>query len=299
MIRFEDPGYLLLLALPLLWWWLKRSASLGFSSVKLVKNVQGTGRARIAWVLPAATGLGLALLVLSLARPQWEEREVSEFTEGIDIMLLLDVSSSMSEGSNLDDAKRVVKAFAQSRTADRVGLITFARFPKIVCPLTTDSEALGRMIDPLESMPQGSPLDGTGIGAALAEAARVLDRSEGDCVTILLTDGEENQFAIEPGIAARLCAEMKIKVYTVAATEEIDTTLHERVASLTGGRFQTAVGEARLEAVYREIDTLEKRPVEARQLILRSELYRWLLLPAALLMLLEFLLSRTVLTRIP
>jgi Ca-activated chloride channel family protein len=299
MIRFEDPGYLLLLALPLLWWWLKRPASIGFSSTGLLSTVQGKGRARLAFILPAATGLGLVLLVIALARPQWEEREVFGFTEGIDMVLLLDVSSSMTERSHLEEAKKVVRAFAQARTSDRVGLITFARYPKLVCPLTTDSEALARMIDPLAPMALGSELDGTGIGAALAEAARVLERSEGDRVAILLTDGEENQFVIEPDIAARLCAELKIKVYTVAASEEIDTSLHERIAALTGGRFRTAVGEARLDAVFREIDALEKRPVEDRPVVRRAELFRWLLLPAALLMLLEFLLSRTFLKRIP
>ena len=160
-------------------------------------------------------------------------------------------------------------------------------------------------------------MDGTAIGAALAEAARRFDGmggpagEESDRVVILLTDGEENQFYVDPLEAARLCADLNIKVYTVASTRaapggsgaEVEggapDGLHEEIARITGGRFAEASSPPGLEAVYAGIDALETRPLEEQYYTEVHDLFRWFLVPAAVLLFLEFLLARTFSLRMP
>jgi Ca-activated chloride channel family protein len=224
--------------------------------------------------------------------------------------------SVMENGrSNLDVGKEVIRGFVGARGQDRMGLISFARFPKLVCPLTTDGSALTRFIEDQACESQGSALDGTAIGAALAEAAwrfsTAYPGEQRDRVVILLTDGEENQHRVDPLVAAKLCKEERIRVYPVAAAgltarEGLDAEgsdpslrLHKEIAALTGGQAQKAEQAADLERVYQKIDRLEKKPLESRYYSFVHDLYRWPLLFAALLLCLEFLLARTLCLRIP
>jgi Ca-activated chloride channel family protein len=180
-----------------------------------------------------------------------------------------------------------------------------------------EKEAVAAFIDRLQCVPQSSELDGTAIGAALAEAARRFEKfnsgkeDEADRVVVLMTDGEENQFYVDPGEAAQLCADLKMKVYTVSAARSGPAgggaddqagpagSLHEEIARITGGRYAEASSAKDLGAVYAGIDALEKRPLEERHYSERHDLFRWFLLPAAILLFFEFLFARTLCLRVP
>jgi Ca-activated chloride channel family protein len=294
-----------------------------FPCEALIRTVAGKGRARLSGIPTVFKAAGLLLLVAGLARPVWRAENQSFQREGIDLFLLVDISSSMSEKvldgtrSNLQVAGEVVKTFVQGRQSDRIGVISFARFPKLECPLTMEEAAVHTLIDRLRTVPRGSEMDGTAIGAALAEAARRFEGmgdaagEKSDRVVILLTDGEENQFYVDPLEAARLCADLKIKVYTVAsasaATGSVGAPveggppggLHEEIARITGGRFAEASSPADLGAVFDGIDALEKRPLEERYYVEVYDLFRWFLVPAAALLFLEFLLARSFYLRMP
>ncbi len=333
-MMFHDPGYLLFVALIPLWLIGKRTflqpASVGFSNVGLVKRAVGSGGIRPGAVMTFMRCAGFFLMALALAGPQMERKEVVLKSEGLDMFLIVDVSSSMSDRSldedrsNLEAAVEVMKGFARSRSNDRLGLISFARFPELVCPLTTDREAVVSFLDGLACVPQGSDMDGTAIGAALGEASRrfaSLDdggKRSGEegagKVVVLVTDGEENRFTLDPVKAAGLLDQLDVKAYTVAvfsggidseasegagAGRPISTKVQEAVARITGGEFARASSYHDLNGIYEKIDELEKRPVERRHFTEREELFRWLLLPGAFLILVEFILRKTVFVRIP
>jgi Ca-activated chloride channel family protein len=329
MISFADPGFLLLLLAVPLWLWARRTwlrpPTLAFSSLASLESHSRKGRARWAGLPEALQVLGLVGLVIALARPVQEERHVSMSAEGTDILLLIDVSSSMSgrglaeDRSNLEVAREIVKGFVDARLDDRLGVIAFARFPKRICPLTADRDAIKALIDRLQAVPRGTDLDGTGIGAALAEAARLVsdmedaqppDTESCDRVVVLLTDGEENQHRIEPLDAARLLADAGIRVYTVSAAgpegaeaggalSRPDEDLLEAVANITGGRHSSARSAEDIEAVYDEIDRLEKKPVMQESWSEQHDLYRAFLGPAAILIAFAVFLRKTLLARMP
>jgi len=202
-------------------------------------------------------------------------------TEGIDIVLCLDLSSSMTSNdldaqrSRLDVAKAAAKRFIAGRPHDRIGLVGFARYPDLRCPPTLDHAALARIVDATTMVSSDGPEDATGIGTAVARAAQVLRGSEADSkVVILLTDGDENVATedkpeeIAPIHAAQLARELGIRVYAISAGLgrsgrdgawiDLDTTQMRRLADETGGKFFAARDADAVAGVYTEIDALEK-----------------------------------------
>ncbi|MBU0754650.1 MAG: VWA domain-containing protein [Planctomycetes bacterium] len=331
MMIFQDPWVLLSAILILLWalarrFWM-RPAAIDFSSLALMSAWVGKGRSRPDWIPPWMEAVSLLLVVVALARPQEVERGATVIREGTEIVLCLDISSSMArqglagDRSDLEVAKTVIRSFVAARTGDALGLITFAGYPRLACPLTLDHEALSFFIEKQECMVQGSPLDGTGIGAALGEAARrfeeradrtaALGNPVKDRVVILLTDGEENQHRIEPLDAARLCAQLKIRVYTVfaggagaaassfAAPRDQDHRLLKEVARITGGMHVAATRANDLETVFDAINALEKKPLIRENFVRRRDLYRSVLVPASILFLSAFILAKTLFLRVP
>lgn len=223
---------------------------------------------------------GLMFVVVALARPVGRD-PLPLTTEGIDIVLCLDISSSMratdmdEKRTRLDVAKESAAAFISGRPNDRIGLVCFARYPDLRCPLTLDHRALQNFLGGVEMVDEEGPEDATGIGTAVAQAAHVLGTSEAKSkVVILLTDGEENVATedtpgeIAPIHAAQLCKELDVRVYTVAAgigrrsragaVVPLDTRQVQRVASKTGGRFFAARDAEAVSGVYAAIDRLEK-----------------------------------------
>ena len=266
----------------------------------------------------------LSLLIITLARPQLSQSREHSIAQGIDILLVLDISESMRAedfaGANrIQTAKSVIKAFLAHRENDRIGLVIFAGESFTLCPLTLDYAVLAELLSDVEI---GQLEDGTAIGDALATATHRLRASASKTkIVILLTDGENNAGSITPETAAVLAASDGIKVYTIGMGKEggaripyADTTFGKRyrevltyldegtlkqIANATGGSYFRATDTQSLQQIYAEIDRFEKTKFETINTIVRKELVGYFLIPAVLLLGIEMLLSHTVLRKIP
>lgn len=244
-------------------------------------------RVKLYRFLPLLPIAGLVCFILALARPQLTLIEEKITAEGIDIMLVMDLSSSMlSRDFNpdrLEVSKKVAQDFVNRRTHDRIGLVAFAGEAYTQCPLTMDHTIL---IDFIDRLSVGSVEDGTAIGMGLATAVnRIKEAQVPSKIIILLTDGVNNAGYIAPLTAAEIAATMGVKVYTVAvgsmgnalspinrlmngryifgmAKVEIDTDLLKNISDMTGGQFYRATDNQSLEKIYEEIDRLEKTEIE-------------------------------------
>lgn len=303
-----DPLVLVVLPVALLvtLWARARGRAFGRSSV--VAAVPASARQRLGFVPSVLQLSALACAVVALARPLRSNVEHAVHSEGVDIALVLDRSGSMQfedlePGKNrLQVVKEVVGEFAKRRMTDResaadsVALITFARYPQLLCPFTLDVDALAGFLEQVE-LAKREEEDGTAIGVGLAKAVSILRESDARSrVCVLLTDGENNVDDIPPAAAAELAAEEGIKVYTVYAARYVyehhpfrgfvptrrapDTSELERMAELTGGRFYRATDQAELENIYAEIEQLERTPRSEQRFEETFDLYPWWLAPA-------------------
>ena len=266
----------------------------------------------------------LALLIVTLARPQLSQSREHKLAKGIDILLVLDISESMRaedfEGANrIQTAKLVINDFLAHRENDRIGLVVFAGESFTLCPLTLDYPVL---VELLSDVKLGQLEDGTAIGDALATATHRLRVSQSKAkIVILLTDGENNAGSITPETAASLAKSFGIKVYTIGMGKEggaripyADTTFGKRyrevltyldentlklIARTTGGSYFRATDGQSLKRIYTEIDRFEKTKFEVANAIVRKELVGYFLIPTMLLLGIEILLSNTVLRKIP
>ncbi len=315
--------FLLLLIIPLLVYlryYRRRRPRVRFSDLYGIRNLYPGFGVLIQPLFPILYTIGLVLLVIALARPQkgLVQREVH--TEGVDIILLVDVSPSMaaedfstvSERMNrLDAAKKVIDSFIRSRPDDRIGVVAFAAVPYSIAPLTLDHGWILQQVQRLES---GSLGDATGIGDSLASAVNRLRESEAKSkLVILLTDGVNNTGEITPANAAQAAKALGIKVYTVAAgTEgivripmqspfggthytrqrsEIDEATLQMIAEETGARFFRATDLNSLQDVYDEIDTMEKTEMDIEQYTRFEERFMPFAAGALILLALERFLS--------
>lgn len=326
-MTFADPQLLwLLLAVPVVgvwsWWRRRREGGLRYSDVGPVRVAPVSWTVRLRW-LPAALRMGaLALGILALARPQSQEVTRTKTAEGIDIMLVLDTSSSMEaedfRPTRFAAAREAADAFVQGRVSDRVGLVVFAAEAYTQVPLTLDYSFLRRM---LEEVRVGVVEDGTAIGTALATAVNRLKDSKAESkVAILLTDGRNNRGQIDPQTAAEIAATMGVRVYAIGVgsaedtspqtepqsrqssgdeTAGVDAEMLQAVSTSTGGRYFSATNRDALGNIYAEIDTMEATPVDERIYTDRAEQYPWFLIPALGLVLLEVGLSTTLFRRFP
>ncbi|HEY8490156.1 MAG TPA: VWA domain-containing protein, partial [Dehalococcoidia bacterium] len=300
--RFADPAWLALLALlPLLVLALRRARAarpaILFSSTGLARDLPRGWRARLLPAVPALRLAAAALVILALARPQRGEALGTVPGQGIDIVLLLDISSSMDqpagpEGSKLDVAKAVLKEFVQGRESDRIGLVAFQKETYLASPLTLDYRALQRLVDDLNSelLP-----DGTAIGLAMAEGLNALRESEARSrIMILLTDGENNEHLVEPEDAAAMAASLRVRTYTIGFGREgdnLDEETLQRIAETSGGRYYHAGDAGALREIYEEIGRLETSRVERDRFTRYRELAPYLLVPAVGVVLLELALA--------
>lgn len=298
-----------------------RSALFGPGEILFApKPLPGSWRTRLVLAPRALEIAGLLALALALARPV-ERVALPPATEGIDILLCLDVSSSMAANdldparSRLAVAKEAAARFAAGRPADRVGLVTFARYPDVRCPLTLDHQALAEILGGVAMVEPDGPEDATGIGTAVGRAVQVLRAGKAKSkVVILLSDGEENVASqatpeeIAPVHAAQLARESGVRVYTVSAGigkrnakgewVPFDHREVKLVADATGGRFFEARDAGALAAVYENIDRLEKsRLEEVRYRI--EERFLPFLAAGLLLLALAHVLGSTVLEVLP
>ncbi|MBI1317112.1 VWA domain-containing protein [bacterium] len=261
----------------------------------------------------------LGLLIVGLARPRSEDLNVERQSKtGVDIAIALDVSASMLsrdfKPNRLEASKAVVQRFIEGRPTDRIGLVAFAGESYTACPLTTDHRLL---IDALGRLDFGKITDGTAIGMGLANAVNRLRNTQGESkIAVLVTDGVNNQGAIDPETALVLAKETGLKVYTIGvgttgmapspyayapgggllyrmAPVEIDEDLLKRIAQATGGRYFRATDNASLDEIYREIDRLEKIEVEETRYLNYREHYRGWVWAASILLMLDVLLRLT------
>lgn len=329
MFRFEDPWWLSFLAgVPLLIWWYfrkgrLRQASLRFSTLKVLSSLTGSRSSWKHYLTFVVRVIAVMLLILGMARPQLgnSEREIS--AEGIDIMLVLDISSSMRavdfKPNRLEAAKRVAVDFVKDRVSDRIGLVVFAGESFLQCPLTIDYDVLTNFIKQVEIIDQR--YDGTAIGMALANAInRLRDTPGKESVIILLSDGRNNAGELDPLTAANLAKTYGIKVYTIGAGKEgealypfdtqfgqrlmpvrvdIDEQSLQEIAEMTGGKYFRAEDEQSLATIYQEISQMEKTEYKVKEYTNWRELFPWFLLPAFGLLLGERILEATILRRLP
>lgn len=318
-----DPWMLLLALLAPLALWLRHrrgAPSVRFAPGSFLQNGPDSWRVRllpIPWMLQV---LGLLLVVLALARPVHREPLPFEI-DGIDILLCLDMSSSMTANdmdlrrTRLDVARDAAARFITGRPNDRIGLICFARYPDLNCPPTLDHDALKELLSMATTVSSDGPEDATGIGTAVARAAQVLSHSDAKSrVVILLTDGAENVATaqtpeeIAPLHAAQLCEELGVRVYTIAAGigspdpsgewVPLDTGQVERLAEKTGGRFFEARDAGAVASVYGYIDDLEKVELEEPRYKF-EERFLIFLIAALVLLLTTRLLQSTILEVLP
>ena len=329
IMHFASPYYLWLLTLlvPMIgyyvWRTLQGGAAIRISGVAGVVRAPKTVRYYLRHLPFALRAAAFALLVVALARPQDVEQNVRTNTEGIDIMLAIDVSGSMLardfKPDRITAAKEVAGSFIADRYGDRIGLVAFAGEAFTQSPLTTDQSTLQTLLARIRS---GLIEDGTAIGNGLATAINRLRESDAKSkVIILLTDGVNNQGQIAPMTAAEIAKAQGIRVYTIGVgTEgmapypaidmfgnitfvnqkvEIDEKTLTAISDMTGGKYFRATDKAKLKAIYDEINQLEKSKVEVTEHVSYHELYLAWVLAALGLLLAEFLLANLVLKRIP
>lgn len=329
-MEFASPKILwfLLLLIPLVAYYIYRTrrggVAITVSTTDSVKNAPKTVRyflRHIPFVLRLAS---LSLIIVAMARPQSAEHYTNTTTEGIDIVLAVDVSTSMLARDFLPDrlnvAKEVASEFISDRTGDRIGLVVFAGEAFTQSPLTTDQSSLQTMLGRVRS---GLIDDGTAIGNGLATSINRLRESDAKSkVVILLTDGVNNRGEISPLTAAQIAKDMGIKVYTIGIGRrgtapypvfdekgrevnivnmkvEIDEKILRDIATSTGGEYFRATDKQSLQAIYEQINTLEKSTVEITERTTLHEEYLVYVLWALVALVLEFIINRVILRRIP
>jgi len=314
MLEFQQPWWLLLLPLvPLLvWWYLRRGQRwegvLRFSSLALFDPAAvRSGRLRAALLL-GIKFLLLTLVVVALGRPQLTDVVRETEVEVIDIMLVLDISSSMRAAdfkpNRLEAAKRVAHQFIVDRPHDRIGIVVFAAESFIQCPLTHDTNVLLNLLQQVTIVDKEH--DGTAIGMAIANAInRLRDTPAASKVMILLSDGSNNAGELDPTTAAQLAGEFGIKVYTIGAGShglapypvsdpilgqrmvnvevELDEETLRQVADITGGQYFRATDQESLAEIYGQINELERTEIEVNEYVNVQELYGWFVIPASVL----------------
>ena len=318
--------YLLLLLIPLIVWYVMRlsktQASLKLASTLAFKGVKSDFRVYMRHLPFVLRLISIALIIIVIARPQsvssWEETE----TQGIDIVMALDVSGSMLsqdlQPDRLQAAKKVAAEFITDRKNDNIGLVIFAGESFTQCPLTTDHKVLLNLLNEINF---GMIEDGTAIGLGLANSVNRLKDSESESrVVILLTDGTNNSGQIAPLTAADLARSYGIRVYTVGVGTkgmaptpvntpygirmqnmpvDIDEKTLTEIAAMTGGQYFRAQDTEGLRQVYEEIDEMERYLISVQNVTRRQELFLPFALCAMGLILLELLLRRTWLRNIP
>jgi Ca-activated chloride channel homolog len=329
---FNTPALLLLLPLviaAILYSWRKNNAAgFKFSSGDLVDGVKPSLKVFVSRKLIYVRLLSAVLIVLALARPQSPVADSRIETEGIDIVLCVDSSTSMlaedfkingARQSRIDVVKDVVANFIKGRKDDRLAIVTFAGRAYTICPLTLDQSWL---LSHLERIRSGMVEDGTAIGSGISASLNRLKNSQAKSkAVILLTDGRNNTGNIAPLTAAEAAKALKIKIYTIGAGSkgmipypvrdmfgnkvyqqieaDLDEDLLTRIAEITQAKYFRATDTEGLRNIYNEIDKLERTPMQDKGYQEYNELFPLFLVPGLIVLLLEIVLNNTVLRRIP
>jgi len=336
-MRFADPFVLALLPLLVSYLWLKRSRTgraphtyVAFPSLSLLDDAGGGRRAQWTALPPALRAASATLLIVALARPQGAVDVRDVRLRGRNIVLALDISSSMKAvdfrpGNRLEVSKRVLADFVRARQGDFLGLVVFASRAFTQVPLTNDTRVLNEMLGCVDI---GLLPDGTAIGTALAMSANHLKGlPRASSAIVLITDGGNNTGSPDPLTAADIAGALGIRIYTIGVSShdsaaaairktaqaipgrsyaEVPSTLSardedvlRRIASITGGRYYRATDPGVLAGVMTDIDRLEKTELHLREVRSYREYYAFLLLPALLVLGLDLALGATWLRTLP
>ena len=328
-INFSNPNffYLLLVLLPMIGWyiWKHKSAQASLQ----ISTLKGFYKAPVSWKvylrhLPIVLrSLAIIMLIIVLARPQSTNSSRNVITEGIDIVMTMDISGSMRaldfKPNRLEAAKDVATEFISARENDKIGLVIFSGQSFTQCPLTTDQATLINLMTDIKTGMMEE--DGTAIGLGLATAInRIKDSKAKSKVIILLTDGVNNRGEVAPLTAAEIAKTFGIRVYTIGVgtkgiakipvqtpygerlVEEevrIDEDMLKEISKITDGQYFRATNKNGLKEIYEEIDQLEKTKIEVKEYTKRTEEYLLWAILAAVFMLLEVFLKSTVLRNLP
>jgi Ca-activated chloride channel family protein len=322
-ISFAHPFFFaLLLLIPFMIWWQQRTKSADIPALRLttlagLNNVAPSWRVRFRPLLFVLRIIAVLMLSIALARPQSSNVTESMDSEGVDIVISLDISGSMLaedfKPNRIEAAKAAALKFIDGRPTDRIGLVIFAGESFTMCPITIDHNVLKEQINSIHA---GMLIDGTSIGMGLATAVDKLRNATGKSkVIILLTDGVNNTGLIDPNTALEIAKAYKVRVYTIGiGTEgqalmpvqtpmgiqkqmvpvEIDEPLLKQIAGETGGRYFRATGNSSLASIYKEIDKMEKTKVEVSSYKHYAELFFPFAMIAIICIVLEMLLRYTV-----
>jgi len=325
---FANPQmfYLFLVLMPMIAWYVFRqkkfNASLQVSSIRGLDQLPGSWKIYLRHLLFAITCAALSLLIIAMARPQSSENWENTQTEGIDIVMAIDVSTSMLardlKPDRLEAAKDVATQFIAGRPYDRIGLVVFAGESFTQCPITTDHSVVTNLLRNTET---GVLEDGTAIGNGLATAVTRLKESKAiSKVIILLTDGENNRGEVPPLTAAEIAKTFGVRVYTIGVGTigtapypmqtpfgiriqdipvKIDEESLQSIASTTGGKYFRATSTDNLRKIYEEIDALEKSKIEVKEFSKKQEEFTPYALGALLLLISGVLLKVSVFRNIP
>ncbi len=327
-ISFAQPFLLWLLVLvPILVFLYLYRDNFGSIKISSAGNLAGIG---ISWkeilrhVLFAFKMIAIALLIVVLARPQSKTSWKNITTEGIDIVLAMDISASMLakdfKPNRLEAAKSVAMDFIDARPSDRIGLVIFSGESFTQCPLTTDHAIIKNLMSDIHT---GMVADGTAIGMGLATSvSRIKDSKAKSKVIILMTDGVNNMGAVSPQTAADIAKAFGIRVYTIGVGTigkayapvamypngqyvydyvpvDLDENMLKGISEETGGKYFRATNESKLASIYKEIDKLEKTIVEERKHTRRKEEFFPFALTAGILLLVNFTVKNTLLKSLP
>jgi Ca-activated chloride channel family protein len=330
-MRFADPWLLALLVLPLgrgmwLWWQRRRPPAerIGFPALAFLAGIPAGPRVRWHWVPPTLRLVALSLLIIALARPQVPHEVRQVHSKARNIMVALDISSSMKAGdfkpgNRLMVARRVLADFVKQRQGDLLGLVIFAGRSFLQAPLTPDADLLYRMLGRVDI---GMLPDGTAIGTALALClAQLKDLPPKASVIVLITDGANNTGQPTPFVAAEAARAIGVRIHTIGVSAadtlgidkrfiwrqgrqpdrltNTDEAVLKRIANRSGGEYFRATDPDALEKILTRIDPLERRDVQISETREYRELYALLLVPALVLLLLDSLLGLTLLRRLP
>ena len=326
-MQFRDPLYfLLIIILPVVYWLSSKRQTIfmPFSNLDARAIPKTSLKLLLYRFLPVLRFFILLLFITALARPVQPLSEKDFETQGIDIVLSLDISGSMlaedfKPENRLFVAKEEAKKFVNGRQNDRIGLVIFAKKAYSQCPLTLDYKILNSLIDDVQI---GLIEDGTAVGMGLATAVNRLKKSNAKSkVIILLTDGDNNAGNIDPITAAELAHTFGIKVYTICVGRgglvdfpvmdplfgkryvqvqmDVDEFVLKRISDITGGKFFRARDAESLKEIYATISKLEKTEIKVHLYKSYNELFKYLLIPAVLLLFLELALARTLLLKVP
>ena len=308
-----------------------------YSSVQLVRGILNVSRTRSGAFLAALRWLILALLIVALAQPRLTKSETKVTASGVDIVAVIDMSFSMADedfelrgqpADRLTMAKEVLKKFIEKRPNDRIGLVAFATDAYTAAPLTLDHDFVQQNLERLQlgTIDGGSTAIGSGLSTAINRLRELKSKSR---IVILMTDGRNNAGKVAPRTVAEAAKALGVKIYTIGVgkrgesrrprmdlygrplhdffgrkiydpdPEDLDEDVLQEIATMTGGKYYRADNAQRFQAIYAEIDKLEKTEAEMKKFAHHNELFTWVISPGLGLLLLEVLLRHTIWRRLP